>query len=107
MNGSKAFDMQPGGFAVRAISGHQLQHADSVASSQAARQLPVALITTSGCQFCGQVRHRLARHACIACMPPWAGLPPPNAFLDYDADCEVHARQERPTGWDMLLHGHA
>lgn len=56
MNSSKVHDMQTGGFAVRAISG-ALQHSDSVASSAtaSARQLPVALITTSGCQFCKQV----------------------------------------------------
>lgn len=54
MNSSKSHNMQTGGFAVRAISSH-LQHADSVASSTVARQLPVALITTSGCQFCNQV----------------------------------------------------
>ena len=59
MPGSKVHDMQPGGFAVRAISTLQAEdRMDSFSSSTgaAARQLPVALITTTGCQFCNQVR---------------------------------------------------
>lgn len=58
MPGSKVHDMQPGGFAVRAISSLQAEdRMDSISSSTgaAARQLPVALITTTGCQFCNQV----------------------------------------------------
>ena len=59
MNGFKPPDLRTSNsYAVRAISG-ALEHSDSVASS-VARQLPVALITTSGCQFCAQVSIAIA-----------------------------------------------
>jgi glutaredoxin len=62
MPGSKVHDVQPGGFAVRAISTLQAEdRMDSFSSSTgaAARQLPVALITTTGCQFCNQAKTAL------------------------------------------------
>jgi hypothetical protein len=71
MPGSKVHDVQPGGFAVRAISTLQAEdRMDSFSSSTgaAARQLPVALITTTGCQFCNQVRTLLPLRLPLWCV---------------------------------------
>mmetsp|Transcript_869 Transcript_869/g.2685 ORF Transcript_869/g.2685 Transcript_869/m.2685 type:complete len:544 (+) Transcript_869:814-2445(+) len=48
-------------FALRAVAGTGLEHAESFTSSQGgmSRDAPVALITTSGCQFCAQAKAQL------------------------------------------------
>ncbi len=105
MPGSKVHDVQPGGFAVRAISTLQAEdRMDSFSSSTgaAARQLPVALITTTGCQFCNQVRALLPLGLPLWCvyMCPQTGMGQHAVHALDDSIGTLHSRRQRQR-WTM------